>query len=149
MTTFLAAALSAGRPSRRRWWRRALGGLLLYAVLEIVFTVVDFAPDALRLALLVGVCVAAAGLVQDSMADAGPAWTVQPVQSLVPPGSDARLAAYVRLIEDHLTSRHPDGGLRDRLVALSDGRLADDLAGPPRRLTTTQIDDHLRRIEDR
>ena len=149
MTTFLEAALSAGRPSRRRWWRRALGGLLLYAVLEIVFTVVDFAPDALRLALLVGVCVAAAGLVQDSLADAGPAWTVQPVQSLVPPGSDARLAAYVRLIEAHLTSRDPDGGLRDRLVTLSDGRLADDLAGPPRRLTTTQIDDYLRRIEDR
>ena len=153
MTAFLQATrstgLSASRPTRRRWWWRAVGGLLLYAVLEIVFTVVDFAPDALRLALLVGVCVAAVGLVHDSMADSGPTWTAQPVQSLVPPGADPRLAAYVRLIEDHLTSRDPDSGLRDRLVALSDGRLTDDLAGPPRRLTTAQIDDYLRRIEER
>jgi len=132
-----------------RWWWRAAGGLLLYAVLEVVFTVVDFAPSALRLALLVGVCVAAVGLLRDSMGDAGADWAAPPVPSVVPPGSDLRLGAYVRLIEDHLTSRNPDGGLRDRLVTLSGGTLAEDLGGPPRRLTRAEIDDYLRRIEER
>lgn len=132
-----------------RWWWRALAALVLYAVLEVVFTMVDFAPNALRLALLVGVCVAAVGLLRDSMGDAGADWAASPVPPVVPPGSDLRLGAYVRLIEDHLTSRNPDGGLRDRLVTLSGGTLAEDLAGPPRRLTRAEIDDYLRRIEER
>lgn len=132
-----------------RWWWRTLGALLVYAVLEVVFTMVDFAPNALRLALLVGLCVAAVGLLRDSMGDAGADWAAPPVPSVVPPGSDLRLAAYVRLIEDHLTSRNPDGGLRDRLVTLSGGMLAEDLAGPPRRLNRAEIDDYLRRIEER
>ncbi len=135
--------------SWRRWGWLAVAGLLLYAVLEVVFTAVDFAPNALRLALLVGVCVAAVGLLSLSLSDSGPLWPGQPVRSPVPPGSDPRLAAHVRLLEDHLTARTVDAGLRDRLVALSDGRLADELAGPPRRMTPAQIDDYLRRIEER
>lgn len=132
----------------RRWRGRIIGALLLFAVLEAALSAADYAPDPLRLALLVGLCVAAVGLFRDSLAGGAPLWTAEPVQHVVPEGSDARLAAYVRLVEDHLTSRTPDGALRDRLVALSGRRLADDLAGPPRRLSPAQIDDYLRRIED-
>ena len=132
----------------RRWRGRIVGALLLYAVLEVVLSLTDYAPDPLRLALLVGLCVAALGLLRDSLGDSAPLWAAEPVQPVVPEGSDARLAAYVHLVEDHLTSRTPDGALRDRLVTLSDQRLADDLAGPPRRLSPAEIDDYLRRIED-
>ena len=134
---------------RWRWWWRALVGLGVYAALEVTLTVFDFAPDALRLALLVAVCTAAVGLLVDGVGDYQAHWEPDPVRSVVPPGQDLRLASYVRLVEDHLTARHPDGALRDRLVALSDGALAGELSGPPRRLTPAQIDDYLRRIEER
>ena len=132
----------------RRWQWRALGGLVLYAGLEVALAWLDFDPDPLRLALVVGVCVAAAGVLRDGIASTGREWTPPPAPPVVPPGSDSRLAAYVRLIEDHLTSRTPDGGLRDRLIVLSGGWLAGELDGPPRRLTTGEIDDYLKRIEE-
>jgi hypothetical protein len=139
-----------GERGRVRWWWRGLGALLLYAVLEVTLTLVDYAPDALRLALLVGVGVAATSLVLDGMAASGPAvWSDHPVHPVVPPGADLRLAAYVRLVEDHLTAPTPGAALRDRLVTLSDGRLAGELSGPPRRLSRAEIDDYLRRIEER
>lgn len=131
-----------------RWGRRALAALLVYALAEVALSALDFAPHALRLALLVGLAVAALGLARDALSDSGPGWAAQPVPPLVPPGSDARLGAYVRLIEDNLTARTPGTGLRDRLVALSGGRLADELAGPPRRLSRSEIDAYLRRIEE-
>jgi hypothetical protein len=132
-----------------RWRRRAGLALGVYAVLEIGLTLADFAPDALRLALLVAVCVAGAGLLRDSLDHASTPWAPPPAPSIVPPGSDARLAAYVRLIENMQTARAPDGTLRDRLVRLSDQQLADQLSGPPRRLSLDEIDDYLRRIEER
>jgi len=132
----------------RRWRARVVVAGLLYAVLGGVLYATDYAPDPLRLALLVGLCVAALGLLRDSLGEPAPLWAAEPVQPVVPEGADARLAAYVRLVEDHLTSRTPDGALRDRLVTLSGQRLAEELGGPPRRLSPAQIDDYLRRIED-
>jgi hypothetical protein len=135
---------------RVHWWWRGAGALLLYAVLEVTLTLAGYAPDALRLALLVCVGVTATGLVLDGMVVSGPAlWTEHPVPSVVPPGADVRLGAYVRLVEDHLSSPTPGAALRDRLVTLSDGRLAEELSGPPRRLSRAEIDDYLRRIEQR
>ena len=132
---------------RARWrWRAGLG-LLAYAVLEIAFTLLGFAPDAVRLALLVAVVTAALGLLRDSIDQEPAPWTRPPAPSVVPPGSDARLAAYVRLIEDMQTARTPGGALRDHLVRLARGQLDDELAGPPRRLRLGEIDDYLRRIE--
>jgi hypothetical protein len=136
--------------SRVHWWWRGAGALLLYAVLEVTLTLVGYAPDAFRLALLVGVGVTASALVLDGMAASGPAlWAEHPVPSVVPPGADVRLGAYVRLVEDHLSTATPSAALRDRLVTLSDGRMAEELSGPPRRLSRTEIDDYLRRIEQR
>jgi hypothetical protein len=155
--------------SRRRWWVRTLAGLVVFGVLEVVFTVVDFEPHALRLGMLVALCVVASGLLLDSLGDSGATWASQPMPPLTPPGSDHRLAAYVRLVEGHLTAAAPDQTLRDRLRALCDERLerrrglsrgdpaaeallgADllrDLAAPPRRFTGAEIDDYLRRIEE-
>lgn len=141
---------ATGGRRRVHWWWRGAGGVLLYAVLEVTLTVTGYAPDPVRLALVVGVGLATTGLVLDSLAAAGPAtWTEHPEPSVVPPGADVRLAAYVRLLEDHFTAPTPGPALRDRLVALSDGRLAEELAGPPRRLGRAEIDDYLRRIEQR
>ena len=47
------------------------------------------------------------------------------------------------------TARTPGGALRDTLRRLAGGLLDDELAGPPRRLSLTEIDDYLRRIEER
>lgn len=144
-------------------------GLVAFGILEVVFTWVEFEPDALRLGLLVALCVAVLALVQESLSDRGPRWSVHAVRPLSPPGSDVRLAAYVRLIENHLTARTPDRVLRDRLAVLCDerlerrhglrrhdpaaqallgGNLLRDLEGPPRRLSRDEIDDYLRRIEE-
>ncbi|HEU4811954.1 MAG TPA: hypothetical protein VFT00_07415 [Nocardioides sp.] len=153
----------------RSWRWRVVQTLVAFAILEVVFTWVEFEPDALRLGLLVALCVAVLGLVQESLGERGPLWSVHAVRPMSPPGSDVRLAAYVRLVENHLTARTPDRGLRDRLVVLCDERLERrrglrrtdpeartllgedllrDLEGPPRRLSRDQIDDYLRRIEE-
>jgi hypothetical protein len=134
---------------RTRWWRRAGLALLVYAVLETACTLLGFAPDPLRLALLVALGTAVLGLLRDSIEQEAAEWTSPPAPPVVPPGSDARLAAYVRLIEDMRTARTPSGALRDHLLRLAGGQLDDELAGPPRRLTLTEIDDYLRRIEER
>lgn len=153
----------------RPWGWRLVAGVLLLVVLDVVFTVVDFAPDHLRLALVVGLGTAVAGLLWDTLGDGGPPWAAEQVGSTHTPGSDAHLATYVRLLESHLTAAHADSGLRDRLAALCDERLAqrhgltradpdaadllgramlEDLAGPPRRLRRGEIDEYVRRIEE-
>jgi hypothetical protein len=153
----------------RRWGRRVVVGVVVYAVLEGAFTALDFDPRPLRLGLLVGLFLVVGGLVVDSFGDSGPPWSVESARPAVQAWSDVRLASQVRLIEGHLTSATPDGMLRDRLAMLCDERLLrvrglrrsdpesvpllgaaliGDLAGPPRRLTLARIDDHLRRIEE-
>ena len=145
----------------RTWGWRLVAGVVLLVVLDVVFTVVDFDPDHLRLARVVGLGPAVARLGWDTLRDSGP-------PRAAAPGSDAHLATYVRLLESHLTAAHADSGLRDHLAGLCDERLArrhgltradpaaadllgramlEDLAGPPRRLRRGEIDDYVRRIE--
>lgn len=151
------------------WLRRAAGAAALLIGLDIVLTLFDFAPDHLRLALLVALAVAVTGLLTDSLGEDAPVWRVEPIGAGGATATDPHLASYVRILESHLTARTPDTALRDRLAALCDERLARrhmltrdeteaeallgaallrDLAGPPRRLRREEIDDHLRRIED-
>lgn len=153
----------------RRWARRAVGAAALFVVLDLVLTRFEFAPDHLRLALVVALAVAVTGLLTESLAEGGSAWSVEPMGSVSTTATDPHLASYVRVLESHLTARGADTALRDRLAALCDERLGrrhalsrDDadteallgaemlgvLAGPPRRLRKEQIDDYLRRIED-
>jgi hypothetical protein len=153
----------------RRWLRRAAGAAALLLGLDVVLTLFDFAPDHLRLALLVALADAVIGLFSDSLGEEPPAWRVEPMGTGGITATDPHLASYVRILESHLTARTADTGLRDRLATLCDERLArrhaltredpeaeallgtallQDLAGPPRRLRREEIDGHLRRIEE-
>jgi hypothetical protein len=152
----------------KRWVRRAAAAAALVLALDIVLTLFEFAPDHLRLALLVALAVAVTGLLLDSLGEGGPVWRVDSVGTRGPTGTDPHLASYLRILESHLTARHADTALRDRLAALCDERLArrhaltrddpaaeallgprllHDLAGPPRRWRREEIDGYLRRIE--
>ncbi len=138
-------------------------------VLDILLTLFDFAPDHLRLALLVALAVAVTGLLMDSLAESGPVWRVEPMGAGGVTATDPHLASYVRILESHLTARasdtgaaRPAGGLCDERLArrhaltrddpaaeaLLGSALLRDLAGPPRRLRREEIDGHLRRIEE-
>jgi hypothetical protein len=142
---------------------------VLFAVLAVVFARVDFEPDFLRLALLVGLGVALVGLVLDSLPEVAPLWEVHAVRPATPSGQDHRTSLNLRIIEGHLTGRTPDAALRDRLAALADQVLrvrhdvgrddpsAADLLGPelhrvltepPRRLSRAEIERCVRRIEE-
>jgi hypothetical protein len=155
--------------SSQRWWRRVAFAAALFAVLELVFVRIEFAPDTLRLALVVALGVALVGLVLDSLPEVAPLWDVHTVRPVTPPGQDHRTSLYLRVLEAHLTGRNPDGALRDRLGLLADqvlrvrhgvGRddpLAAQLLGPeltrvltepPRRLSRAEIDRCVRRIEE-
>ena len=153
----------------RRWVRRAAGAAALVVVLDIALTVFDFAPDHLRLALLVALAVAVMGLLTDSVGESGPIWRVEPMGTGGATATDPHLASFVRILESHLTARTADSALRDRLAALCDERLVRrhaltrhdpgaeallgsellrDLSGAPRRLRREEIDRYLRRIEE-
>lgn len=153
----------------RRWWWRLVAGVLSFAALDVGFVLVDFEPDPLRLGLVVALVVATAALVLDALADPGPSWTVDVAHPARPPGQDARTARYLSLLESHLTARTPDGALRDRLASLADlvlrqrhgvGRedpaaaelmgaeLTAVLASPPHRLSRSEIERCVQRIEE-
>ena len=158
----------ASRRRARRWAQRGFTFALILGVADGGLVVFDFAPDQLRLVLVMGLGFAVTLLLIDTLADDAPAWDDDPVRPMSVAGSDHRLAAYVRLVESHLTSTAADAGLRDRLALLADERLARghaltrqdpeaevllgtdllrDLNGPVRRLSRTEIAHHLERIE--
>jgi len=149
-------------------WRLLLFGLLL-AVADIALVYFEFAPDHVRLALLMGLGFIVFFLLLDALSDETPDWHDEPVRPMTVAGGDQRLAAFVRLIESHLTASVPDGALRARLAALCDERLARkhaltrqdpaaedllggdllrDLSGPVRRLSRAEIGRYLERIEN-
>jgi hypothetical protein len=152
-----------------RLWRWIVAGVVaLFAGLDLAFVLLDFDPDHLRLALVVGLGAAVVVLVWASLGESPGRWSAEPQQSVRPAGADLQLGAYVRLIESHLTSATADPALRDRLAVLCDERLARrhgltrddpaardllgdallaDLAAPPRRLGRREIEAHLTRIE--
>lgn len=154
----------------RPWILRVGSALVAAAVALAAFELFGFEPSPFRLLLLVMLCVAFAWLIGDALVDPGPGWEV-PLQStqVFPPGADRRLGVYVGVLESHRTSGEPDANLRDRLVELTDRRLAQRLGmtrshptareilgeellavleGPPRRLTISKIDHLVRRIEE-
>lgn len=155
--------------SRRRWWRRAAAGIVVFAILETVLTLAHTGPDAVRLALLVATCVGVLGLVLDTLSEGSPTWTVEVERPSVREGGDPRLARYLNLLEAHLSARSDDIALRERLGTLTDQVLrqrhgidrhdprADAIigpeleaviSGPVRRLSPADIDHCLTRIEE-
>lgn len=152
-----------------RWWWRLGLGMALFTGLEIGFTLVKVEPDALRLGLLVALGFAVLGLVLDSLADTGPSWEIDARRPVSLQGQDPRLARHLSVLEGHVTAATPDAALRDRLATLADlvlrhrhgvGRddpgaielMGPELSGvvsaPPRRLSRTEIDRCLTRIEE-
>jgi hypothetical protein len=152
-----------------RWWRRLAGGLIAFGVLEVVLVVLDTEPDAVRLALLVAICVAVLGLMLDALGDSDPLWEVPVEQVSARATGDSRLSRYANLLEAHLSARTLDTSLQDRLGQLADQILrqrhnltrddprADELLGPElvavlngpaRRLDSAAIDRCLTRIEE-
>jgi hypothetical protein len=153
----------------RRWWRRLAAGVLLFGVLDVVLVLADTGPDAGRLALVVVTCVAALGVVLDALSESSPSWNVEVVHASAGRGGDPRLTRYVDLIEAHLSARSDDTALRDRLGALTDQVLRQRygiechdpraealigpeldavISGPARRLSPSDIDRCLTRIEE-
>jgi hypothetical protein len=148
---------------------RPVAAVLLALVLYVVLWLLDFDPDPLRLGLLVLVCAAASALFVDAFDTGEAGWDLESAHWAPPSGQDPGYSAYLHAIEHHLTVDVPDGALRDRLAALAALRLeqrhglvlgdprADDLLGPeltqvlddpPRRLSRTEIDRCVRRMEE-
>ena len=99
-------------------------------------------------------------------------WGFEARDSVRPAGQDARLSFLVRVLSQHQVARHPDAHVAECLTELADRRLqqrhgvrreqepqrAAELLGPElsrllveapgRRLNPTEIDRHLRRIEE-
>lgn len=154
-----------------RWVWRALGGLVVFGLLEGALVLAKTDPDAVRLALLVAICVVVLGMVRDALPEGTPSWEVVVERPSVRSSGDPRLGRYVNVLEAHLSARSHahDTTLRDRLGVLADQVLRqrygvgrDDprgvellgpdlvavLTGPARRLGPTEIDRCLTRIEE-
>ena len=153
----------------RRWWWRALVGVVMVGVVNAFALLTDTRVDQLRLVMVVAVVAAAAGLVVDAAQVEPVRWYVPPEPRDVQGSTDPRTASYLRILESHLTAREPGSALRDRLGELADQVLslrhdltrtdpgAATLLGPelhrvltepPRRLAVEEIDRCVRRIEE-
>ena len=158
----------------RRGRRSLVGAVLGAAAAWLVLTLLHFEPDPVRLPLVIALLVAVAHLLGDALGTVEPTmqfWAIDAEDSPRPAGSDARLAFLVRVITQHQVARHPDARLAESLAALTDRRLlqrhgvrraedpqrAAELLGPDlsrfldeppgRRVSLTEIDHHLQRIE--
>jgi len=143
-------------------------GVASYAVLMAVAVWADLLPDPTRVAFFMAVAIALTGLLVDSVPSSAPSWRVDVARPAHPPGHDHRTSLYLRVMEGHLTARHPDAALRDRLATAASGALTVRhglglrdpaarellgpdlvrvLTGPPRRLSKAEIDRCVTRIE--
>jgi hypothetical protein len=152
----------------RRWWVRIAIGLFAFAAVEGALMVGHGDADELRLALVVALVVCACALLIDAAPVQPATWTTHVEREGGLARLDPRTAAYLRIIEGHLTAREADAGLRGRLRELADqtlrvrhdlgiddplaqellgAELREVLTGPPRRLDPDQIERCVERIE--
>lgn len=152
-----------------RWWWRAGLGVLVFAAVEGVLWLIDGQADELRLALAVGLLVAAAALALDASQVAPAVWLTRPERESGLSRLDPRTSSYVRVIEGHLASRETDAALRARLRDLAEqtlrvrhglsvtdaaaapllgAELHEVVTGPPRRLRLGAVERCVRRIEE-
>jgi hypothetical protein len=153
----------------RFWWRWLATTLIVFGVGWALLANLDTAPRPFQLLLLVLLLMAVLALANVSLISDGPDWSVDSVAGVSPPGQDTRLGMYTRVISGHLDSRDLDSSLRDRLAELADRRLrqrhgtalhdpgaprllgadvVELLTGPPQRLTRTQIEQCVQKIEE-
>jgi hypothetical protein len=153
---------------RNRWLVRALLVVLGLAVLTAFALIEDTSPRVLPTLLLVGAMVAIYALLADTGGTDPANWAPAVESAVSPSGQDSGLAANLRLLENHLSSRQIDSLLQGRLAKLTDDRLSRMglsrgdpavqrrlgptlsavLAGPPRLLRPAEIEECIRRIEE-
>ena len=136
----------------RAWLNRLATAAALAAAGYGLLVLMDFGPRPLGWVLLSTLGCALAWLVIDTVDAERAHWYPS-----LPPAGDRVEETTVdqRLLEKHATAAHPSPLLRDRLVALarardpalSDPELAALAASPPRRLSPSEIDRYLTRIE--
>jgi hypothetical protein len=154
---------------RRRWWWRVAGGLIAFVAIEGAVLIIHGQADELRLALVIALVVCASALLIDAAPVEPAVWTgsVEPEGGLTQ--LDPRTAAYLRILESHLSAREVDVGLRNRLREIADQTLrarhdltvddprSEELLGHelcrvlrenPTKLDTDQIDRCVTRIEE-
>lgn len=153
----------------RRWrWRVTFLVSLLVAGWVLTRGLLDLEADTPRLALLAVLLVAAWWLLFDQLAPPAPRWATGPAPPVVPRGQDLRTQRYLSIIENHLVAGTPDRSLATRLLLIADGTLkarhgesvhsprgeamfgADLVAllhQPSRRLTKSEIERCVQRIE--
>jgi hypothetical protein len=139
-----------------------VAGLTAFALIE------DTSPRVLPTLLLVAAMVAVFGLLADTGGTEPASWAPAAESAVQPRGQDSGLAANVRLLENHLSSREVDALLPGRLARMTDDRLSRlglsrgdpgvqrrlgptlsaVLAGPPRALRPAEIEECIRRIEE-
>ncbi|WP_309648109.1 hypothetical protein [Nocardioides sp.] len=150
------------------WGRRGALAVVMAAVVLGVGEVAETGFDPLRVCLLVVLLVAAVGFVLDALGEPGPTWSTDTVRPAAPRGLDLQTQRYLSVMESHMAATLPDRALRDRLVLLAGrtlrlrhGERPDTLRGrellgpelaslftdPPRRLTRSEIERHVQRIE--
>lgn len=103
---------------------RLLRRLLVAAALAVVTVsaaaLFELDPEPVRVALLVLLAVATAGLLVDALPRTLVLWYPVPTHPPVTEGRDQVTQSHLRLLEDHQLSRHPDAALRDRLTTLTE-----------------------------
>ena len=153
----------------RRWWGRVAVGVVAFAAVEVVAVLIGAETDELRLALLVALVVGAAALLLDAAVTAPAVWNLHAERESGLGRLDPRTAAYLRILENHLSAREADVALRGRLRELADQRLRtrhdlsledpraeallgaellEVVTGRPRRLDPDEIDRCVTRIEE-
>ncbi len=153
----------------RQWLLRIPFAVIITVLAWVVATVMDFRPDLALLTLYVAVGTALFSVAYQSFGDAPIGWKPQETVSMRPLGLDVGTNSAMRMLENHLTTSEPTPMLRDRLARLAEARLRqnhgvglsdpeaadlldtrtlDVLRGPVRRLTKTEIDRIVTRIEE-
>jgi len=153
----------------RRWWLRLAGGLAAFVGIEIAVRIIHGEADELRLALVVALVVCASALLVDATSVEPAVWSVSTEADSSLSRLDPRTAAYLRVLEGHVSAREADVALRGRLRELTDQTLrirhdleVDDpraeellghelrtvLTGPPRKLHPDEIERCVKRIEE-
>ncbi|GEP35121.1 hypothetical protein NSZ01_28890 [Nocardioides szechwanensis] len=154
----------------RQWrWRVAFLVALLVSGWVLTQVILDIELDAPRLSLMAVLLVTAWWLLFDQLAPTAPRWAVGPARPAVPRGQDLRTQRYLSVIENHLVAGHPDRSLATRLLLVADGTLrarhgesvhtpegeamlgadiVDLLHLPARRLTKSEIERCVQRIEN-
>ena len=113
-------ASAPASPAAARWLRRAGVAAVVAVLTYVTARLLELDPEPVRVVLLALLLVAGVGLVGDALPRTSQPWYDAPTHPPLHRGRDQLTQTYVRLLEDHQASRHPDPAVRDRLAMLAD-----------------------------